>query len=198
MAWKWAHYGTKHGFNWGAVRRSGTEAFFNVPYVPQGGWTVPDDTVGLAFTMFTRVDDQLGFDYPETVAVAYVMEYTFPIAKCNMAASWDTRLSITLPRGICVTNAGNPSSCTSNDTVYADFQMFTVQDPSGTMGGTGAGRTALEDDHGGDGGTRQHGPSPIFLIRILRAAIRRLRRSRETSTYPKTFERKSLLGCRRC
>src|SRR5688572_17248956 len=120
MAWKWAHSGTKHGFHWGAVKRSGTEAFFNVSYVPQGGWAIPNDTVGLAFTMFTRVDDQFGFDYSESVAVAYVMEYTLPVARCNMAASWDTRLSITLPHGICVTNAGNPGSCTSNDTVYAD------------------------------------------------------------------------------
>lgn len=133
------------GHHWGAVDRSGSERFLNVEFVPQGGWAVPANTKGLAFDMFAHMPDDFGIDPIEGISVAYVLEYTLPSPRCNMNATWDARLSVRLPHGVCVAREGTPGQCSNNGGLYGDFQIFSVDDPTGTMGVTGSGRAALED-----------------------------------------------------
>src|SRR5689334_16507111 len=50
------------GHLWGTVDRFGTEHGLNVDFVPQTGWSVPNDTRGLAFSMFVKRPDTFGLD----------------------------------------------------------------------------------------------------------------------------------------
>ena len=146
LHWAQSQPSNVSGHQWGAVDRSGAERLLNVSFVPQTGWPVPADTRGLAFTIFAHAPDNFGFDPMVGIGVAYVLEYTLPKARCNMSASWDAHLSVTLPHGVCVAREGTPGSCTNNDSVYADFQLFSVDDPAGSMSVTGNGLTALKNE----------------------------------------------------
>jgi hypothetical protein len=134
----------KSWHSWGTVDRSGTEQIQSVEFVPSFGWPVPANTRGLAFNMHAHVPDELGIDTATRTHVVYLLEYTLPIARCDMSVSWDTRLSITLPNGVCVTRVDSPTQCTSSDPVWVEFDLFAISDSTGTMSVSGSGRSALE------------------------------------------------------
>lgn len=144
LEWTGSDPEDRTGHHWGAVDRLGAERYLNVEYVPQGGWSVPANTQGIAFDMWAHSPDNFGFDSMEGIGVVYLLEYSVPRAPCDMAVVWDTHLTITLPHGVCVAREGNPGSCSSNDVVYADFQMLSINDPTGAMSVSGQGRAALE------------------------------------------------------
>jgi hypothetical protein len=130
---------------WRAVDRSGSEHVLNVDFIPQGGWSVPSETKGLSFSQSTHMPDVFGFDPWEGRQVIYVLEYTLPVAQCDMSVAWDTHLTMALPHGVCATREGTPGTCSSGVQGTAILDMFSIDDPSGIMSVSGSGRTALEN-----------------------------------------------------
>jgi hypothetical protein len=126
---------------WGTVNRDGTER----PHNSETASPVPANTHGIAFDMFAHVEDEFGFDDPASIGVAYILEYTLPAPNCDMDASWDTELSITLPNGFCIASEGTPGQCSGGGRGSGFFDLISIQDPSGTMSVSGAGRPALEN-----------------------------------------------------
>lgn len=126
---------------WRAVDESGTEYVANVDFIPQMGWGVPSHMKAIAFDQWTHLSS--GYTPTGGGIVNYVLEYTLPAAQCDMGVTWDTRLTIALPNGVCATDEGTPGICKSGGEVAAKLDMVAISDPAGTMSVTGAGRAAL-------------------------------------------------------
>lgn len=136
--------GNDSGHGWGFVNRSGGESFMNTEFVPNGGFTVPPDSHGLAFDMFVRDHNQIGFEQSTSNTVAFVLEYELPEVACDATFTWETDISITLPNGICMTDDTWSVNCVTGQSERAIFQLITVEDPVGVMAVSGAGRPILE------------------------------------------------------
>lgn len=95
----------------------------NVQFAPNGGWQLPPEAKGIAFSMFLNDEGIYG--------MVFLLEYTLPRVECDASVTWDTKLRLQLPSGVCF---GLPGQCDGGVPGFATFQLITIEDPQGRMG----------------------------------------------------------------
>lgn len=142
MKWVWAPAGKPNtgGQNW-ALTDGQNIMSSNITgeIVPSTGQAMPTGTKGIAFSMFTRIE-------PKAVAKAplmgghgalFAIEYTFPSLDCMSKLTWQTKLTLSFPNGICLTEESVGNNCLG---VHDPNQwrlhivFFSLSDPDGKMG----------------------------------------------------------------
>ncbi|MDY6903740.1 MAG: hypothetical protein SWH61_03550 [Thermodesulfobacteriota bacterium] len=138
-AWAWVYqsptgsWGTNGSYRWNtrpnpnAGTAGAGSQILPCSYVPQPGFPIPSGTHGITFDMLLEVPSSASLWKNGMFTCIYVLEYELPRAETGGNYSWETDLSITLPRGIMY----RPDN--SEPEGYASFIVFAIEDPENTM-----------------------------------------------------------------